>query len=163
MTTTKTATDVEREALNLDPITHAPGSQPLGTGVGSVAAAAAGAAIGAVVGGPVGLAVGGVIGAVTGGAAGHEVGEKMNPTAEDVYWRANYSTRPYVTANRDYSVYQPAYRYGWESREQHAGRKWNDVEKDLDAGWYVRQGASGLGWQEASPAVRDAWERVGGA
>jgi len=69
--TAKTAQDVERDELNLDPITHAPGSHPVGTGVGSVAATAAGAAIGAAVGGPVGFAVGGAIGAVVGGAAGH--------------------------------------------------------------------------------------------
>src|SRR5665213_3448233 len=37
--TTKTVQDVERDELNLDPITHAPGSHPLGTGVGSAAAA----------------------------------------------------------------------------------------------------------------------------
>ena len=159
--TTKTAQDDERDKLNLDPITHAPGSHPLGTGVGATAAAATGAAIGAVVGGPVGFAVGGAIGAVTGGLAGHGVGEKVNPTVEDAYWRDNYSTRPYATADRDYSVYQPAYRYGWESREQHAGRKWDDVEKELDAGWSRRQGTAGLGWDDARPAVRDAWDRVG--
>ena len=159
--TTKIAADVERDALNLDPITHAPGAHPLGTGVGSAAAAAAGAAIGAVVGGPVGFAVGGAIGAVAGGAAGHDVGEKVNPTAEDEYWRGKYSTRPYATADRDYSVYQPAYRYGWESRKQHTGRKWDDVEKELGAGWYMRQDTAGLGWEDARPAARDAWDRIG--
>jgi hypothetical protein len=58
-------------------------------------------------------------------------------------------------------VYQPAYQYGWESREKHAGRKWDDVEKELDAGWYMRQGTAGLGWDDARPAARDAWDRVG--
>lgn len=164
MTTTteiKTDTDIKREELNLDPITHAPGSHPVGTGVGSAGAAVAGAAIGAVVGGPVGFAVGGAIGAVVGGAAGHEVGEKVNPTTEDSYWRENYSTRPYATADRAYSFYEPAYRYGWESREQYAGRKWDDVEKELDAGWYLRQDASGVAWNDARPATRDAWDRIG--
>ncbi|MHB1097226.1 MAG: hypothetical protein ACYC3F_13755 [Gemmatimonadaceae bacterium] len=159
--TDKTATDIEREKLNLDPITNAPGSHPVGTGVGSASAAAAGAAIGAVVGGPVGLAVGGVIGAVAGGAAGHGVGEKVNPTAEDVYWRANYATRPYVKKEREYVFYQPAYRYGWEAREEHAGQTWDDVEKDLNAGWTERKGTDGLLWDDAKPAVHDAWNRVG--
>ena len=158
--TTKTELDKERDELNLDPITHAPGSHPVGTGVGATAAAVTGAAIGAVVGGPVGFAVGGAIGAVAGGLAGHDVGEKVNPTVEDAYWRDNYSKRPYATTNRAYSVYQPAYRYGWESREHNAGRKWDDVEKELDAGWYLKQGTSGLEWGEARPAVRDAWDRV---
>lgn len=158
----KTDTDIEREKLNLDPITNAPGSHPVGTGVGSASAAAAGAAIGAVVGGPVGFAVGGVIGAVAGGAAGHGVGETVNPTTEDLYWRDAYPTRPYATPAREYRVYQPAYRYGWEARALHAGRKWDDVEKDLDAGWTARKGTDGLGWNDARPAVRDAWDRVGG-
>jgi len=157
----KTQSDTVREELNLDPLTNAAGSHPVGTGVGAAAAAATGAAIGAAVAGPLGLAVGGVIGAVAGGLAGHGVAEKSNPTLEDEYWRHNYSTRPYATADREYSVYEPAYRYGWESRELYAGRKWDDVEKDLDAGWYTRQGKDGLGWADARPAVRDAWDRGG--
>jgi len=150
----------EHDKLNLDPITHEPGSHPVGTGVGSASAAAAGAAIGAVVGGPIGFAAGGVIGAVAGGLAGHGVGEKVNPTIEAAYWRENYSKRPYASVDRAFDVYEPAYRYGWESREQLAGRNWVDVESELDAGWAMRQGTAGLRWDDARPAVRDAWDRI---
>ena len=58
---------------NADPITNAPGSHPIETGIG---AAAAGAATGMVAGaftGPVGAAVGAAVGAVAGGL--DELGE----------------------------------------------------------------------------------------
>ena len=156
--TTKTG----NENLNLDPITKEPGAHPLGTGAGSAGGAATGAVIGAVVGGPIGFAVGGAIGAVAGGLAGHDVAESVNPTVEDAYWHENYSTRPYVVASKDYNYYQPAYRYGWESRGLNNGRTWDDVENELDTGWYSRRGTSTLEWNDAKPAARDAWNRVDG-
>ena len=155
MTTTHHAPEV-----NADPITGQPGSHPVGTGAGSAGTAAVGAAIGAVVGGPVGFAVGGAIGAVAGGIAGHEIGEKVNPTIEDSYWRDNYSKRPYIHADRDYSFYQPAYRYGWESRAALKNAKWDDVESQLDAGWMLGRGESTLEWNDARPAAMDAWNRI---
>src|SRR5829696_8613217 len=84
---------------NPDPITGAPGSHPIGTGVGAAGMGAAGAAIGAAVSGPaapIGAAVGAVVGAVAGGLAGKGVAEVVNPTAEEEYWRDNYQNRPYV-------------------------------------------------------------------
>jgi phage tail tape-measure protein len=155
-------TKVKEQDLNLDPITGQPGSHPLGTGAGSAGTAAVGAAIGAVVGGPVGFAVGGAIGAVAGGVAGHEVAEKVNPTVEDSYWRDNYSKRPYAHADRDYKFYQPAYKYGWESRANLKDAKWDDVESQLDAGWMMRRGESTLEWNDARPAAQDAWNRIDG-
>jgi hypothetical protein len=155
-------TKVKEQDLNLDPITGQPGSHPLGTGAGSAGTAAVGAAIGAVVGGPVGFAVGGAIGAVAGGVAGHEVAEKVNPTVEDSYWRDNYSLRPYAHKDRDYTFYQPAYKYGWESRASLKDAKWDDVESQLDAGWMMRRGESTLEWNDARPAAQDAWNRIDG-
>ena len=55
--------------LNRDPITGAPGSHPVGTGLGAAGGGAAGAAIGTAVGGPVGAVVGAAAGAVVGGLA----------------------------------------------------------------------------------------------
>ena len=49
---------------NRDPITGAPGSHPVGTGMGAAAGGAAGAAAGTIVAGPVGTVVGAVVGAV---------------------------------------------------------------------------------------------------
>lgn len=145
---------------NPDPITKAPGSHPVGTGVGASGGGLAGAAIGTAVGGPVGGIVGGAIGAVAGGLAGHGVAEKIDPTVEDAYWRDNYRSRSYVGADETYETYQPAYRYGWESRDRYRGRSWNDVESDLGRDWDKARGTSSLTWDRAKLASRDAWHRV---
>jgi hypothetical protein len=88
--------------------------------------------------------------------------EKVNATVEDAYWRDNYKTRPYATQGSTYDDYQPAYRYGWESRAQHAGKKWNDVEGELGTGWDKVKGTSKLAWNDAKAATRDAWHRADG-
>jgi hypothetical protein len=144
---------------NPDPITGAPGSHPVGTGVGAAGGGAAGAAIGAVAG-PAGALIGGAVGAVVGGLAGKGVAEKIDPTVEDAYWRQNYKTRPYVGADESYDTYQPAYRYGWESRNLHGNRSWDEVEGDLGRDWNNRRGTSGLQWDRAKLATKDAWHRV---
>jgi Glycine zipper len=133
---------------------------PVGSGVGAAAGAATGAAVGTAVAGPVGTLVGAAVGGVAGGLVGHGVAEGINPTVEDAYWRENYRSRPYVDANRGYDEYQPAYRYGWESRGQYAGKRFEDVESDLERGWDRARGASRQTWNEARNATRDAWHRV---
>jgi hypothetical protein len=150
----------DEQDLNRDPITGAPGSHPVGTGAGAVGGAAAGAAAGTAVGGPVGGVGGGAVGAVAGGAAGHAVAESIDPTVEDAYWRETYATRDYIEAGRPYEDYQPAYRYGWESRATRPGRAWNEVEGDLERGWNEFKGDSRLSWNQAKNATRDAWHRV---
>jgi hypothetical protein len=149
-----------KKDLDADPLTGAPGSHPVATGLGAAGGAVAGAAAGAVVGGPVGAVIGAAIGSVAGGATGHGVGEVMNLTVENAYWEENYRTRPYVDRNRPYSHYQDAYRYGWESRLAHPGRKWSEVEADLAKGWPVAQSKSALLWDQAKAATQDAWNRV---
>lgn len=162
-TTTLTDEETRHEGhdANRDPITGEPGAHPVGTGVGAVAGGAAGAAVGAA-GGPVGTLVGGTVGAIVGSLAGHGVAEQVNPTVEDAFWRESYTTRDYVEPNRPYDDYQPAYRYGWESRASAPERRWdNELERDLERGWEGSRGASDLTWQQAQPATRDAWDRLG--
>ena len=162
----KTDVDDNRDA-NRDPITGAPGSHPIGTGVGAagggLAAAGAGALIGSAVPG-IGTVVGGVVGAVVGsvggGLAGKGVAESINPTDEDAYWRNEHKNRPYYEAGHTYDEYAPAYRYGWESRSKYEGRKFDEVEGDLGRDWDRAKGNSRLGWEKAKHATRDAWHRV---
>jgi phage tail tape-measure protein len=108
-------TNLERERnadANRDPITGAPGSHPVGTGLGAAAGGiAAGAAVGTVAG-PVGTLVGAVAGAVIGGLAGKGIAESIDPTVEEAYWRENYASRPYVASGATFDDYGPAYRYG---------------------------------------------------
>src|SRR5919201_81873 len=107
--------DTKREAPSNDPLRDET-QHPGGTAAGAAAGGAAGAAIGTAIGGPVGGVVGIAVGAVTGGMAGRAIAEKVNPTAEDAYWRENWSKRPYADQNLGYEHYQAASRYGWESR-----------------------------------------------
>jgi hypothetical protein len=145
---------------NRDPITGAPGSHPVGTGIGAAAAGTAGAFIGSMAG-PVGTAIGAVVGAVAGGLAGKGVAEAIDPTAEDAYWREEYRNRPYYDATHDYDTdYGPAYTYGYTSYDKHRGRKYEEVESDLESGWDKAKGKSRLGWEKAKHATRDAWHRV---
>ena len=145
---------------NRDPITGAPGAHPVGTGLGAGGGGIAGAAAGGAVGGPVGAIVGAAVGAVAGGLAGKGVAEMVDPTAEEAYWRNNYSSRPYVEADSAYDDYAPAYKYGWESRARHTGRSFDEAENDLSAGWNNVKGSSKLGWERAKEAVKDAWHKV---
>ena len=177
-TTTGRTDDLDRDSsrtnpdapdANRDPITGAPGSHPIGTGVGATGGTAAGVAAGAAIGTAVapgvgtiaGGVIGGIVGGVGGGLAGKGVAEAVNPTAEDAYWRENYKDRDYVDTER-YEDYQPAYRIGWEScavnRPQ--GRTFGQVESDLQREWPTRRGGSTLGWDKARNAARDAWDRV---
>lgn len=79
---------------------------------------------------------------------------------EEQYWRSNWSSRPYATADRGFDFYRPGYRYGYESANRYRGRNWNDVEGDLRSGWdrYEHRGQST--WESVKDAVRDAWDRV---
>jgi hypothetical protein len=144
---------------NRDPITGSPGAHPVGTGVGAAGGGAAGAAIGAI-GGPVGAAVGLVAGAVAGGLAGKGVAEKIDPTVEDAYWKANYSKQKYVDRDAPYTAYQPAYRTGYVGRSRFPDKTFEEVELDLQRDYEKSRGQSGLSWDKARLATRDAWHRV---
>ena len=144
---------------NRDPITGAPGAHPVGTGVGAAGGAAAGAVIGAVVG-PVGAAVGLVAGAVAGGLAGKGVAEIVDPTVQDAYWKNNYSKRSYADKSLSYDAYRPAYRTGYVGYTRYPGKRYEEVELDLQRDYEKSKGNSNLTWDKARHATRDAWLQV---
>jgi hypothetical protein len=160
---TKKEVVIDSNPANRDPITKEPGSHPVGTGIGSAGGAATGVVAGAAVGGPIGAVVGGAIGAVVGAAAGHAAGEAVNPTVEREYWSKNFKNRPYYKSGKEYSEYEPAYRFGWESagRKEYAGKKFDEVESELERNWKSNPGAVGP-WTDLREATRDAWSRVRG-
>jgi hypothetical protein len=158
MNNTKKEFDKNDKSRNPDPITKAPGSHPVGTGIGAVAGgAAAGAAVGTVAG-PVGTIAGAAVGAVVGGLAGKGVAEIVNPTVEDAYWRENHSRQPYAKG-RSFDDYGPAYRIGYEGYARYGakGGTFEDSEVELRKSYEVTQ--SKLVWNEARPASRAAWQR----
>ncbi|MES2718283.1 MAG: hypothetical protein V4795_21110 [Pseudomonadota bacterium] len=152
-----------RDGMKEDLVEH-----PVATSTGAVAGVVAGsllggAAAGAAVGGltgPAGAIVGALVGAVAGAVAGNRAGDVLDPAHEDAYWRDNFSTRPYVDPSKTYDDYGPAYRYGVDGYGRHIGRSADEVEHDLAQGWDSAKGTSGLKWDEARHAARDAWQRA---
>ena len=165
---TNNATSIRDDDLNRDLITGTPGAHPVGVGVGALvggvaAAVGTGAAVGAMTGtivGPVGTVIGAAVGAIVGGFAGKGVAEAIDPTAEDAYWRENFTTRPYVGGARNYDDYGPAYGYGVNSYGKYPGKSFDAVEADLSRDWGHSRGSSSLDGQAAKHASRDAWNRV---
>lgn len=161
-TNVRTATGVpapgqENRDTNPDPITGAPGAHP--TGIGAAAGGITGAVAG-LAGGPVGAAIGAVAGAVVGGYAGKAAGEWNDPTAEEAYWRENYTARPYYQAGETFDLYAPAYAYGAIIVQQHPDRQFSEVEDDIRAGYEdVRKEGEHLPYHRARAAIEDAYTR----
>lgn len=141
-----------------DPITGAPHSHPVATGVGGVGGAAAGMAFGAVLG-PVGSLVGGALGAFVGGFAGHELGDEFDPE-EEAHWKDRYREEPYYEKDHTYDDYGPAYRFGHESYPLHVGKNYVEAEKELGTQWDKAKGKSRLSWEQAKHAARASWHRL---
>jgi hypothetical protein len=140
----------------------------VGTAVGAAGAAAAGAATGASVAGPAGAVAGGIVGAAAGAFAGNAFSSEFDAEEEAKYWRENFASRPYRAPERDFSYYEPAYRYGWESarRAQGEPRSFEQAEPELKEGWLswmVGDSSPGHEWRELRGAVRDAWRRIRGS
>ena len=126
------ALDTTPRELNPDPITHAPGAHPIGTGIG----------------------------AVVGGLAGKGAAEAVNPTAEDAHWREAHAREPYYSNAYTYDDdYAPAYRSGYQSVID--GRSsWDEARSHLQQRWETDRRSSRLSWLEAEPAAKAAWERA---
>jgi hypothetical protein len=112
------------------------------------------------VGGPIGAGVGLVVGAVAGGLGGKGVAEMIDPTVEDAYWREEYSSSPYVEDGVSYETYRSAYRTGYDGYTRYPGKKFEEVESDLQRDYEKSRGNSTLPWDKAKDAARDAWHRV---
>jgi hypothetical protein len=132
---------------------------PVGAGTGAAAGAVTGATVGAV-GGPIGMAAGAVVGGIVGAAAGDSIAEAVNPTEYSNHWRNTYSTTPYYASGREWNDYEPAYKLGYDAYGNYRGRKFDDIESDLERNWEATKGNSRLAWNEAKGAVRDGWHYV---
>jgi hypothetical protein len=137
---------------NADPLTDAPGSHPIETGVGAaLAGAASGAAVGMVTG-PIGTAVGATVGAIAGGLAGKGIGELIDPTMEDEWLRERFADTP-TPLETEIEDAKVAYRYGVRAEADHPVRVFTEIEDELQTRW---DGAGGPGhWSRPWRAVKD--------
>jgi len=81
-------------------------------------------------------------------------------SADEGYWRDNWSSRPYVRSDATYDDYSPAYRYGADAHNRYPGQHFDDIEPHLERDWQGARGTSSLEWEHARHASRDAWQRV---
>lgn len=79
---------------------------------------------------------------------------------EESWWRQHYRDRPYADADRGFTHYRPAFRYGFESATRYSGRDWDEVEPELRRGWQRWDQRGELDWDDAKDVVRDAWSHV---
>jgi uncharacterized protein YcfJ len=131
----------------------------LGEGTGAVAGAVTGAAVGTAAG-PIGTVVGAIAGGMLGAKAGGSVAEAVNPTEYNKYFESNYRNAPYYSAGRDWSDYEPAYKYGYDTYGQYRGQRFEDVEPQLERDWNSTKANSRLAWNEAKGAVKEGWHHI---
>ena len=125
----------------------------IGAGTGAAAGAVTGATVGAV-GGPVGMAAGAVVGGIIGAAAGDSIAEAVNPTEYRDHWQKSYQSTPYYSSGREWNDYEPAYQLGYNGYGANRGKRFEDVESDLERNWEATKGNSRL--PGAKPRVRCA-------
>jgi hypothetical protein len=82
--------------------------------------------------------------------------------AEDAYWRKEHPNQPYADKNRSYEDYAPAYRIGVEAAEKHSDKSFDEVEEELATNYHRAEAGSPLPWDTVRPAVRAAWDKIGG-
>jgi hypothetical protein len=63
-------------------------------------------------------------------------------------------------ATQHYESYQPAHRTGYLGRSKYPGKKYEEVEADLQRDYEKSKGSATPTWDQAKPAARDAWLRV---
>lgn len=144
-----------------DPITGAPDSHPIETGMGAATFGTLGALAGAVAG-PIGAMVGGAVGAAAGGALGHKVGEQHEE--EEAYGRVaaelqqDFASRDYPQG-APYDFFEPAYRFGAASYHAYPEKVWNDegLQLELRKKWEDVEHDPSLTFERAQGAIRDAW------
>lgn len=131
----------------------------IGSGTGAVGGAIAGGTVGSMAG-PIGTVVGAVVGGVAGAKAGDAIAEAVNPTEYLNRFENTYRETPYYAQGREWSDYQPAYQYGYDTYGQYRGQKFEDIENDLEQKWDSTRANSRLAWGEARGAVRDGWHTI---
>ena len=94
---------------------------------------------------------------VHGADAGTPIDTRAAADEQDAFWRRSFRERDYTDAERGYDYSRPAYRFGWQWAREAEG-DFPTVESRLRERWEGEE--SGLSWDEALPAIRDAYQRA---
>lgn len=141
------------------------GDKTVGGTVGGVGGAAVGAGIGTLVAGPIGTAIGALAGAVGGWWAGRATAAAADyKEADDLAYRSDYETAETRAADRGYDDVRPAYQLGHIARKNpdYAGKKFEDVERDLEKGWTTDLRTKHGDWSAVRQHANSAYSRTGG-
>ena len=97
-----------------------------------------------------------------GGLGQKSASKTINLSEEEAYWKEKYKTRPYYNEGREYDDYALAFHYGWESaaKPENAGRKFEEIEPELERNWSSYTGSNKSTWQDFKDAIRDAYDRI---
>jgi hypothetical protein len=154
-----TTTDKSLDA-NADALTGEAGAHPVATGIGAAAIGAAGLAVAAAVAGPIGVAVATAGGALIGGYVGKALGEVIDPTSEEAFWRDEHPNQAFAETDSAFEDYAPAYRVGYEGFARHSGqnRTFEEAEQELQARYEETE--SKVPWEKARAASKAAWTRM---
>jgi hypothetical protein len=86
---------------------------------------------------------------------------EIDPRVEDEYWSKHYRDSRRVDADTPYEHVRAAYRFGWESRRRLPAVSWSVALPRLRSEWNADPANFMMSWNEAEPAVQDAWMHAG--
>lgn len=80
----------------------------------------------------------------------------------EAYWREHHAQQPYADKNLSFEHYASAYRTGQEGAAKYAGERFEEIENNLVLDYEKHLVGSALPWDQARPAVKAEWDRLGG-
>jgi hypothetical protein len=85
--------------------------------------------------------------------------DRLDPDAHEAYWRNVYWSESEIRHDREFEDYAPAYCVGYVGFAQY-GDSFTDAEKSLIANWLRIKSGSRLDLNEATLAIRAAWDHA---
>ena len=83
-------------------------------------------------------------------------------TNETNYWREQHDKQPYADESKTFEHYEHAYRTGSQEASKNPGKTFEELEADVAVEYEKGRPDDALPWDYARPAVKAAWDRIGG-
>lgn len=76
-------------------------------------------------------------------------------------FRKTYEQSPNFKQGSNWDDYGPAYQYSYDRYNSDLrGKRYEDVENDLQTGWEKAKAKSRLAWADAKHAVKEGWNKL---
>lgn len=87
--------------------------------------------------------------------------ESPDWATESKYWHDEYPKSAYHGKHKDYALYEPAYKYGYDTYRKNSSKRYEDLNQaELRDNWTSVRGSSTLSWEDAQPAFKDSYNRA---